>query len=410
MYPAFSELRGMAPPCTFGHHGRSRISKGPIMAIPLLIAGCGLLLIASPSFAIFTTAVFSVAAAAILVQAIRKMFSLYSELPQIFRASAIGICYIDTNFKIRRINDYLLSTLGLEKDAVIGENCYRVLRSNSCLTSKCPLIQTMGGESPFKLKEEFRETQKGRILACSITSAPLYGRGGRLYGIVKTIQDITERKRFEAILTHTATHDSLTDLPNRTVFMDRTSQAIARTKRTRKSLAIVFVDLDRFKEINDSFGHDTGDIVLRIVAARLRSILRDTDTVARIGGDEFLVLVNELTLPENALEIVQKILDILQQPVKAGSEILQVGASIGWAVYPEDGEDGWTLIRHADLAMYRAKKSAENRFQRYATVMENALPDEITSTWNHNESLKTDVHYERAAFRNIEGDNNTRTA
>jgi diguanylate cyclase (GGDEF)-like protein/PAS domain S-box-containing protein len=326
------------------------------------------------------------------------------ESARIFNASATGICLIDSRFKIRRANDSLLQLLETNRNSFLGQDCYRVLRSDKCLSSGCSLIRIMSGESSFET-EEHRQTRSGASLTWNISISPLYNRG-KLIGIVKTVKDITERKRLEEKLAHTATHDPLTDLPNRALFYDRVSQAIARTKRTGKILAVLFIDLDRFKEINDSLGHYAGDQVLQIIAGRVKSILRDTDTVARLGGDEFLVLVNEISIPENTMEIVQKIMETLRQPLSVSGRTLRIDASIGLAVYPDDGEDGWSLIRHADIAMYRAKKSAGIKFQRYTKPAKAA---ERRPDGNPPEPIlfQADIHDKRTGPRNIKRNDNT---
>lgn len=333
------------------------------MTIRVLIVVIAVLHIASQFLMIPVTIFLSVVLIRFSLKKLSDSLCYLRESARIFNASATGICLIDSRFKIRRANDSLLQLLGLNKNSVLGQDCYRVLRSDKCLSSRCSMIRIMSGESAFET-EEHRQSRSGAPLTCNISISPLYNRG-KLIGIIKTVKDITERKRLEEKLAHTATHDPLTDLPNRALFYDRVSQAIARTKRTGKILAVLFIDLDRFKEINDSLGHYAGDQVLQIVAGRVKSILRDTDTVARLGGDEFLVLVNEISIPENTMEIVQKIMETLRQPLSISGRTLRIDASIGLAVYPDDGEDGWSLIRHADIAMYRAKKSAEIKFQRY---------------------------------------------
>ena len=338
------------------------------MALRLLISGIGLFQIASQQLMLLTAVILF---SALICSAFKKIIhslTIFSELSYFFKNRNIGFCLIDNSFRIRRINDAFLRMLGIEKTFVIGSHCYQVLQSASCLTAKCPLIRTMSGDAPIEI-EDYRESGGDEPLAYSVTASPIFSKKGKLIGISKFFVDITERKRIEQTLSHMATHDPLTGLPNRTLFHDRVSQAIARTKRTQKTLAVFFIDLDRFKEINDTFGHSNGDYLLLTISERLQSIFRDTDTVARLGGDEFLILVNEIISSEILFELAPKIIETIRQPIPISGELLQIGASIGWAIYPEDGEDELTLIRHADQAMYRAKKSANNRYQRYMSAV-----------------------------------------
>lgn len=170
-----------------------------------------------------------------------------------------------------------------------------------------------------------------------------------------------ERKQAEARLQHVAQHDPLTDLPNRELFHDRLDVAISRARRENEPLALLYIDLDRFKRINDNYGHDAGDMLLREVASRLRQCVRESDTIGRFGGDEFAVLLGSLRLPGDATTVATKIRLALHHPYAIGHHRLEVAASIGIAFYPTHGESREQLIRCADDAMYRAKRQGGNR-------------------------------------------------
>lgn len=166
-----------------------------------------------------------------------------------------------------------------------------------------------------------------------------------------------------------AHHDVLTDLPNRALFSDRLRQALFEGNRQGRLVAVAFLDLDRFKNINDSLGHETGDLLLRGVADRLRANVRETDTVARISGDEFMLVLPGLTNVDDASRIAQKILAGLRQPFVIAGHELYVSASLGLAIYPHDAKDVEGLLRNADVAMYRAKETGRNSYQFYAAEM-----------------------------------------
>jgi diguanylate cyclase (GGDEF)-like protein len=168
---------------------------------------------------------------------------------------------------------------------------------------------------------------------------------------------------------HLAYHDTVTGLPNRSLFSDRLTVALAHAQRHRHKLAVLFLDIDRFKQINDSLGHTIGDRLLRSVAERIKSAIRDEDTVARFGGDEFTVLIHIIGKVEDAGKIATKVLEALKAPIAIDGREFVVTSSAGIAVYPADGGDGETLIRNADTAMYRAKDSGRNTYQYYASMM-----------------------------------------
>ncbi len=181
--------------------------------------------------------------------------------------------------------------------------------------------------------------------------------------------DISERRKAEHQIEHLAYHDALTGLPNRHLFVDRLDNALTRAQRTEETLAVLFVDIDHFKSINDSLGHTAGDVLLRTIALRLRSTLRTEDTVARLGGDEFTVLVSGVKDPNDLLRLAQKLHSTIKVPVDVAQRELTVSASIGVGLYPQDGETAEQLLRNADLAMYRAKELGRDRTQFYTAAM-----------------------------------------
>jgi diguanylate cyclase (GGDEF)-like protein/PAS domain S-box-containing protein len=220
------------------------------------------------------------------------------------------------------------------------------------LTVNCVLIRRDGLES-----------------AIEDSAAPIHDRAGRVIGAVIVFHDVTAARALSLQMTHSAQHDLVTNLPNRLLLNDRISQSIALARRQNRPVAVLFLDLDRFKYINDSLGHAIGDTLLQSVSKRLLAGVRGSDTVSRQGGDEFVILLSEITYPENAATSAKKILLSLGAPHSIGGQDLHIDGSIGISVYPADGEDAETLIKNADTAMYHAKESGRNNFQFFKTEM-----------------------------------------
>jgi len=220
------------------------------------------------------------------------------------------------------------------------------------LTVNCVLIRRDGFES-----------------AIEDSAAPIHDRTGRVTGAVIVFHDVSAARAMSVQMTHSAQHDVVTNLPNRLLLNDRITQSISLARRQKKHLAVVFLDLDRFKCINDSLGHAIGDELLQSVSKRLLASVRASDTVSRQGGDEFVILLSEIANPEDAATSAKKILLSLSAPHYIGGQDLHIDGSIGISVYPEDGEDAETIIKSADTAMYHAKESGRNNFQFFKADM-----------------------------------------
>jgi diguanylate cyclase (GGDEF)-like protein len=183
------------------------------------------------------------------------------------------------------------------------------------------------------------------------------------------IEDVTDQKLHEDELAYMATHDVLTGLPNRLLFNDRLQLSLAYAQRRCIKLAVLMLDLDRFKEVNDTLGHNVGDILLRSVADRLTHVMRKADTVARIGGDEFILLLPDILKIEDADASAEKIIKAFQKPFDCNDHKLYITTSIGIAIFPEHGVNSEILIKNADIAMYDAKRNGRNKFQNYDNSM-----------------------------------------
>jgi diguanylate cyclase (GGDEF)-like protein/PAS domain S-box-containing protein len=196
--------------------------------------------------------------------------------------------------------------------------------------------------------------------------------------VLAVARDVTERHQHEAALEHQALHDLLTGLPNRTLLHDRLTQAIRHAERYGTRLGVMFIDLDKFKFINDSMGHSVGDELLRATAARLLECVRDSDTVARLGGDEFVLLIDRVGDESTLPKLAQRTVQTLGEPLMLAGQSHRVTCSIGVSVYPADGQDAEQLLRQADLAMYRAKEAGRNNFQFFTQTMQERLDAHLT--------------------------------
>ncbi|MDO8589257.1 MAG: EAL domain-containing protein [Armatimonadota bacterium] len=234
-----------------------------------------------------------------------------------------------------------------EHDAAFYDELWNTIRSG----------RTWQGEIVNRRKD-------GGLYTEDMTITPVKNESGEIERFIAIKRNITEKKVYEKQLDRLAHYDHLTGLPNRLLFADRLTQNLAKARRNGESLAVMFLDLDRFKNINDTLGHSIGDILLNGVARRLTACLREMDTVARMGGDEFTIILSQISQPDDATNVAQKILDSLAKPFDVGGGYeLFVSASIGITMFPLDGSDVETLVKNADTAMYRAKEQGRNNWQ-----------------------------------------------
>jgi diguanylate cyclase (GGDEF)-like protein len=216
---------------------------------------------------------------------------------------------------------------------------------------------------PFRDLVHRSIAKSGKVIWQQVSGMPVRDAAGRLTGFRGTGADVTARKQAEERIQYLATRDALTGLPNRALLADRAGQAILAAARSRGTLAVLLIDLDRFKLVNDSMGHRAGDALLRAVAERLSNTLRRDDTLARLGGDEFVLLWDGLKTSQDAAQVAQRVQGILQRPFTVEGRALNVTASIGIAIYSEDGRDFSELLKNADTAMYDAKDGGRNTFR-----------------------------------------------
>jgi len=306
-------------------------------------------------------------------RAVEALANAESRFRSIFENTVEGIYqtsvegrYISANPALARIYGYESPDELMSSLAAAGRSLYVDATRRADFER---LMREVGSVTQFESQAHRRD---GSVIWISENARVVRATDGRALYYEGTVEDITERKRYQAELEFQATHDALTGLPNRGLLEDRLRQAIGYAHRNGSLVAVAFIDLDRFKVINDSLGHGSGDEVLMRVSRRIRGALREIDTVARQGGDEFVVVLAEQPTVESVVAVVERIIEEVAQPVTIDGRELYVTCSVGIALYPTDGGDVTTLLRNADAAMFSAKERGRNSFQFYAPNM-NAL-------------------------------------
>ena len=256
-----------------------------------------------------------------------------------------------------------------------------------------------GVRQPDPFETDFRLVSPDGTVRCVFAQAQAsFDDAGNVVELHGALQDVTQRKAHENQIEYLATHDALTDLPNRNLFNDRARQAISHAERTEMGLGVLFIDLDHFKYVNDGYGHPVGDALLKVVAHELSSLMRQSDTVARLGGDEFVILLSDLkNAPFDASTAARKVLDRFARPMVVGDHQFTVTASIGISIYPTDGQDLEGLLMNADAAMYRAKDVGRNSAQFYAPEMSKKAIERVSLEGAMRQALRLgqfELHYQ----------------
>ncbi len=289
----------------------------------------------------------------------RKYRSIFENAVEgIFQTTVDGY-YITANPMLARIYGYDSTE---ELLAALTDIEHQLYVQPNRRTEFMSLVQEQGAVWGFESQVYCKDRT---IIWISENAYALYDDDGKLLGYEGTVVDITERKRAEATIEYQAFHDLLTNLPNRTLFKDRLAISLANCHRNHHRLAVMFLDLDGFKRINDTLGHSVGDQLLQVVAERLKSCLREGDTVARWGGDEFTVLLPQITYIHEVAKVAQRILDAFEQPFELDDRQVSTSTSIGIAIYPQDGEELQDLLKNADYALYKAKENGRDNYQFY---------------------------------------------
>ena len=288
--------------------------------------------------------------------------------------NSIGDAVISTDLPgtVTFINQVAEKMTGWTHDSATGqplETVFRIISGSTREPAVNPALRAIRENRTVALAaNSILLRRDGQETAIEDSAAPIHDRNGVVTGAVIVFHDVSASRAITQQMAHLAQHDFLTGLPNRSLLTERLSRAIGQARRHEKMVALLYIDLDSFKQVNDLQGHATGDQLLQAVAERLAVCVRDTDTVCRQGGDEFVILLTEVDHPEDAGPIAQKLLDAFAVPCKVGDRELHITLSIGISIYPDDGTNPDLLLDNADSAMYRAKANGRNNFQFFSNV------------------------------------------
>ncbi|ADK84163.1 diguanylate cyclase/phosphodiesterase with PAS/PAC sensor(s) [Desulfarculus baarsii DSM 2075] len=289
-------------------------------------------------------------------------------LARVFENTVEGIIVTDADGVIEMVNAAFCAITGFDAAEAVGARPSILSSGRHDAEFYQRMWRSLADQGHWQ-GEVWNRRKNGEAYPEWLTITAIKDKSDRTTHLVGVFHDITEAKRNEERITHQAYHDALTGLPNRQLFNDRLAMAIAQAHRGGHGLALLFLDLDNFKNINDSLGHAVGDMLLQAVAQRLTRWLREEDTVARLGGDEFVMLIQGASDPDYIMQVARRILDSMSQPFAVGPHELYVTASIGVTIHPHDGHDAQTLVANADLAMFRAKDEGRNNIKLFTPAM-----------------------------------------
>lgn len=308
-----------------------------------------------------------------LLQKLEERAQILQESEERFRLLLEGvkdyaICMLDTHGHIVSWNRAAERLQGYSAQEIIGKH-FSVFSAKPTTYDKHNTNLAMALKEGRYEEEGWRKRKDGTEFWANIVITPLKDDRGKVQGFAKITRDITERKQFEDSIKYQAMHDPLTGLPNRSSLEDRLNTALVHARRNKSQLGILFLDLDRFKSINDTLGHHVGDRFLAQVGTRLKEAIREEDTVARFGGDEFVILLPEVRHPRDAVQVAKKLIDSLRPSFSITNHEVHINASIGISIFPQDGQDVPTLLKNADVALYQAKDAGKDMYKLYTRTM-----------------------------------------
>jgi len=315
---------------------------------------------------------------------------------RVFETSSNGILISDPHNRVLAVNPAFCAITGYAREEILGNTPHLLSSGRHDKTFYDAMWQAINTQGMWQ-GEIWNKRKNGEIYAEWLTINAVKNAHGEIINHIAVFSDITERKALAERVEYLATHDMLTGLPNRALLAELLSKALADASRANTHLAVFFLDLDRFKLVNDTLGHTIGDELLKAVAVRLQDATRAVDMVARQGGDEFIMVLPNLSGIQDAAHLAEKIVHELGRTFELNGHSLNTSTSVGIALFPEDGGDAFTLLKHADVALYRAKELGRNNFQFFAADMNInmqerlALERGLRQALDHNELL---LHYQ----------------
>ena len=287
----------------------------------------------------------------------------------VFHYSLAGIGILTLDGRFVKANQALCHIFGYSADSLLEMNFFYLIHPDDFTGLQNQIQQLIDNQMKIYQSEHLCSRKDKESIWVNTTISMVNNRSGKPLYFVVQVQNITLQKKAEERLRHMAYHDPLTGLANRNKLEQFLNQILAQSRRHQESFALMFIDLDRFKNINDTIGHEAGDLLLQIIADRLKGAIRNTDLVARLGGDEFVIVVTDVHKSESVAVIAHKMLESVMQAIVVKGQEVYITTSIGISLYPFDGQNMQTLMKNADLALYRAKEHGKNNYQFYTMEM-----------------------------------------
>ncbi len=305
---------------------------------------------------------------------------------EILETMVDSLFLLDENLAIQKVNSATLNLLKCDEARLLGRSIFSIFSPDKILED--PPLEQLIKRGPVRSHEITFKLTNDEKISLSLSASPVRGENDSAFGTVIILRDISNIKRIEEQLRFLASYDSLTLLPNRILLNDRLQQALGRARRFQRLVALLLIDMDHFKDINDTYGHDVGDLLLKAVANRIKTNLRENDTAARLGGDEFVVVLTDVENSDSVSQVAGRIVESFSRPLIIDGHELSITASIGISLFPSDGTSAEGLFKNADQALYRAKDNNRNNYQFYSSAVSASELEKISAEKNLQDAIE----------------------